>query len=390
MTDNPRADLEAAAAAGLLQPAQVQPLAAFLEERAQGAANGATRPLGLLRSESEEPLRFVRNFQDVFLAIGIAVLGFGMMIWLFANLPAAIAVGQAGMWGPSVTAAIAAAVMWGLGEAFAYRRKQFFPAIAACIGFCVFVFWTVMFAFGALLNVTPNLEMERAASDIGFWLFFLSFASAALAGLAFYWRFRLPFSLAVVGGAFTGLLFVLAFRFVPEPSVTLFSALLLLSGLILFGLAVWFDARDPSRATRYSDNGFWLHFAAAPLVLNGALGLIVPLLAGGGQEWYTIFSLNAVSATVTLIVVAVLGIVSLLINRRALIVAALFTTGAAIAVLLNSAGLGEATVAAGALVVLGGGVLILGSGWNAARRVLLARVNPEGPWARIFPPEAVE
>jgi hypothetical protein len=388
VTETHKQALEAAAEAGLIGPAQVEPLAQFLDARAAAAP---LRAAGVLREEGAEPLRFVRNFQDVFLAIGIAVLGLGMLVWLFASMPAALSVGQGGLWGPVITAAICAAVMWGLGEAFARQRKQFFPAIAACIGFCVFVFWAVMFSYGALLKIDPDLDFERAATGPAFLGFFLAFASMMGAGLAFYWRFRLPFSLALVGAAFTGLLFVLAFRFVPEPSVMLFSLLLLLAGLILFFLGVWFDARDPARTTRFSDNGFWLHFAAAPLVLNGALGLIVPLVSGGGQdELYTIFSLNAVSATVTLIVVGFLGLVSLLINRRALIVAALLTTGVAIAVLLNSAGLGEATVAAGALVVLGGGVLILGSGWNAARRLLLARVNPEGVWGRIFPPEALE
>lgn len=391
MAETRRQALEAAAAAGLLAQTQVAPLAEFLDSR-EGApvSDAPPRPSRLLsHAEAEEPLRFVRNFQDVFLAIGIAVLGLGMLIWLFANLPAAMMTGQSGLWASVVTAAIAAGVMWAIAEAFARRRKQFFPAIAACIGFTVFVYFAVMFAYAALVNVNPSAGFEDAVDGPVFWGFFLSFASAAAAAAAFYWRFRLPFSLAVLGSALSGLLFVMAFRIAPEPSVTLFSALLFIAGAALFLAGVWFDARDPERATRYSDNGFWLHFAAAPLVLNGALGLIVPLFSGG-SGWYDLFSLNAVTATVTLLVVAALGFISLLINRRALIVSALITTGIAIGVLLNEAGLGEATVAAGALVVLGGGVLVLGSGWHAARRFLLQRVNPEGPWARIFPPEAVE
>jgi hypothetical protein len=91
---------------------------------------------------------------------------------------------------------------------------------------------------------------------------------------------------------------------------------------------VGFDARDPARATRFSDNGFWLLLAAAPFILNGALGLVgqlftgdagaaspsaAMLAAGGGQA-------AATQAAATLVVIAFLGFVSLLINRRALVV----------------------------------------------------------------------
>jgi len=380
--------LEAAALAGLIAQAQVAPLADFLDARANGAAQPQTIAAPAL-AEGEEPLRFIRNFQDVFLAIGIAVLGLGMLIWLLTNLPGAVVAGQAAIWGPAALAAFCTGVMWAIGEAFAGRRRLFLPAIAACIGVTMFAYLTVMFAYAALIGIDPASSFEDAVLDKVFWLFFLSFASAAAAAGAFYWRFRLPFSLAIVGAAATGLLFVVAVRLIRDPPVQLFAFLLLLAGGALFALAVWFDARDPERKNRYSDNGFWLHFAAAPLVLNGVLGLIVPLVSGE-TDFLSIFALTPVSAIVTLLVVAGLSVVSLLINRRALIFSALITAGVAIGVLLNEAGLGEATVAAGALVVLGGGVLLLGSGWHAARRLLLARVRPDGFWARVFPPEAVE
>lgn len=83
-----------------------------------------------------------------------------------------------------------------------------------------------------------------------------------------------------------------------------------------------------------------------------------------------------------------LGFISLLINRRVLIVSALLTTGVAIGVIMNEFGLGAGALAASTLIVLGGFVLILGAGWHAVRRTLLGWVKPDGAWARIFPPEA--
>ncbi len=385
MAETRRQALEAAAQAGLLAPSQVAPLADFLDARAAPPA-----PLRLLSVEqAEEPVRFARNMQDVFLAIGIAVLGLGMLLWLFANLPSAMVIGQQGLWGSVVLAAFSAGVMWVIAEAFAGRRKLFFPAIAACIGVTSFVYLAVAIAYGAVWNMAPGAGYSEVFTDTVFWGLFWPAVAAAAASSAFYWRFRLPFSLALIGAALVIVLFVVALRLMPEPSVAVLASITFGAGAALFAAAVWFDARDPQRQTRFSDNGFWLHFASAPLLLNGALGLVVPAVVGS-QNLYDIFALTPASAAVTLLVVGVLGVLSLLINRRALIISALITTGVAIGVLLNAAGLGDATVAAGALVVLGGGVLILGSGWHAGRRLLLARVNPESAWARIFPPEAAQ
>ena len=101
------------------------------------------------------------------------------------------------------------------------------------------------------------------------------------------------------------------------------------------------------------------------------------MLAGG----------SATQAGATLIAVILLGLISLLINRRALIVSALLTTGVAIGVLLNAVGLGAGALAAATLITLGAFVLILGASWHVVRRALLGWVKPEGAWARVFPPE---
>lgn len=179
-----------------------------------------------------------------------------------------------------------------------------------------------------------------------------------------------------------------------EHKVQFLPPLYLVLGLLLFAAGVLFDARDPMRATRFSDNGFWLHFAAAPLILNGALGLLTQVLIGGpiafaGSASALVNSGAAAAplAVATLAVVALLGFVSLLINRRAPLVSALLTTGIAIGILMNAIGLGAGALAATTLIVLGGFVLVLGAGWHVMRRALLGWVKPDGFWARVFPPE---
>lgn len=391
MTD--RADLEAAASAGVINATQVQPLHDFL----------AARRSGLVRSGGgEEDLRFIRNFHDVFLAIGILLFAAGMGVAIATFVADNSDAPQQGAVLTGAGSALAAAVMWGLGEVFARRRRLFLPAIAIV---CSLTLFTVIAAatlyVGALIgqgfegNVT---SFETLPPEVRNGIL-LAVAFAVIAPLVFYARFRLPFSLGLAGGGFAVFVIVACMTASFELTLRFLPSLYLLLGTLLFFAGVAFDARDPARASRFSDNGFWLHFAAAPLILNGAFGLVgqafgggatsavspnAALIVGAGSEGA---GAVAVQAAVTLLVVGLLGFVSLLINRRALIVSALLTTGVALGVLLNAAGLGAGALAASTLIVLGAFVLILGAGWHAARRALLGRVKPDGVWARIFPPE---
>jgi hypothetical protein len=375
-------DLEAAAAAGVISADQVEPLAAFLASRA--AAPPLVEPKG------EEELRFIRNFHDVFLSIGIAIFAVGMVLGGFVLMG-----GEGNALGVALVFALAAAAHWGLAEVFAKRRRLFLPSIVLCLAFVGFL----TAATGVVTAREGPFDPAAAAPGSGpglpaEWTFLISTAAAAAATGAFWARFRLPFAV----GQFGFLLALTAFfgLWVVAPKLML-DALpwwSLLSGIGLFAVGVWFDAQDPERRTLLSDNGFWLHFAAAPLILNGALSL-----ATGGGMWVDAFgpasstgeqsqTSEAAAAGITLAVVVGLGAISLLINRRALIVSALVTTGVSIAVLMDALGLEFGGLAAATLLVLGGVVLLLGAGWHSARRALLGWVKPDGFWARIFPPEA--
>jgi hypothetical protein len=389
-----RADLEAAAAAGVISAQQVQPLHAFLTERAAGAAPKTA-------VQGEEDLRFIRNFHDVFLAIGIVLFAIGMGVGIGAYVAAAPNPEQ-GMALTGMLTAGAAAVMWGLGEFFARRRRLFLPAIAVVCAMTVFAVVASATLYAGFVvgrdyeGSVTNLQSMPPELRTGI---LLALAIGVLAPVAFYLRFRLPFSLGMAGGM--AALFVIVACMIAnfETAVRFLPSLYLLLGALLFLAGIAFDARDPARTTRFSDNGFWLHFAAAPLILNGAFGLVGQALFGNevamspnagmvmGAESGAA-GLAALQAGITLVVVVLLGLISLLINRRALIVSALLTTGIAIGVLLNAVGLGAGALAAATLISLGALVLILGAGWHSARRALLGWVRPDGIWARVFPPEA--
>ncbi len=376
--------LEAAAEAGVITPEQVTPLHDFLAARAQPVA---AAPNG------EEDLRFIRNFHDVFLAIGIVLFAVGMAIGI------GTAVGEGKMAG--ATSVLlgglltgAAAVMWILGEVFARRRRLFLPAIAIICAFTLFsAFAAACLYFGVVTGRETTLDIDtlHGAPPVVRNGVLLAVLFLTIAPLAFYLRFRLPFSIGMVGAGLATFVTVVALFANWDATVANLPALMLVMGLSLFAAGVAFDARDPARATRLSDNGFWLHFTAAPLILNGAFGLVGRLFSGPSTTPTVAMMAHgdaaAAQAGATLLVVLLLGLVSLLINRRALIVSALLTTGIAIAALMNAVGLGAGALAASTLIVLGAFVLVLGASWHGARRFLLERVKPDGVWARIFPPE---
>ena len=386
-----RGALEAAAAAGVIGAEQVGPLADFLSSRAAGVA---TAPSG------EEDLRFIRNFHDVFLAIGILLLAIGLVVGVTVYVTTSgIEDPQTGAITTGGLFAACAALMWGLGEIFARRRRLFLPAIAIVVALTGFAMVATALLYAGVLVGTgfdgSGLDWSSMPPELR-WGILLAAAMAFIAPFAFYLRFRLPFSLGLTGGGIAGFIVVAAMIADFELTVHYLPLLSLVLGIMLFIAAVAYDARDPGRTSRLSDNGFWLHFAAAPLILNGMFGLIGMAFgnefsAGGTgaliQSAATDQGQATAHAALTLVVVALLGVLSLLINRRVLIVSTLLTTGVAIGVLMNAVGMGAGGLAAATLITLGAFVLILGGSWHTVRRALLGWVKPGGAWARIFPPE---
>jgi hypothetical protein len=391
-----RAELEAAAAAGVISAEQAAKLGAFLGQAGAPAAKDA--PLS-----GEEDFRFIRNFHDLFLAIGILLFAIGMAVGIASLVAAGAVTIEHGAITSGVLCVAAAGVMWVLSEVFARRRRLFLPAIATVIAFT----WYLVFAVAALYSGAvaviggeadfgPRTDMPPTVK-LGILLTVAMFAAAPA---LFYARFRLPFSLGMVGGGIALLALAALLVFAYEQRDLLLPIACLGLGLALFAAAVAFDARDPSRVSRLSDNGFWLHFAAAPFILTGAFGLLNQAFIGAEAGMLGTGGLIMLSsqggegvvamAAATLGVVVLLGLVSLLINRRVLIVSSLLTTGVAIGALLNAAGMGASAIAAATLLSLGGFVLVLGAGWHSARRGLLGWVKPDGVWARIFPPAGPE
>src|SRR5262245_53440874 len=119
-----RSALEAAASAGVIKAEEVGALHDFL----------ASHDAGVKPASVEEDLRFIRNFHDVFLAIGIVLFAVGLAVAINVWASGAADAPR----GTALTGALcagAAVVMWLLGEVFARRRRLFLPAIAIVCAF---------------------------------------------------------------------------------------------------------------------------------------------------------------------------------------------------------------------------------------------------------------
>ncbi len=375
-----KSDIRAAVEASAISEDAAKRLEAFLKAR-----NDPDRML------DPENLRFLSNFNDIFLTIGIAILmtGLGFLSWIAAsNIFGIAAMFEGGQPAPDVinrfkiAAALVPSVLilgaWLLAEYFCGKRRLLLPSMALSV--------TIVSAAAALVTIlmmpTAESEFTRRGDDVEGFFFGLgygAFGAAVFASAAIFWRFRLPFSLFLLACSIAGLFYTLVGDLLGGDQI--FSgASMLVVGVATLLVAIWFDMRDPLRSSRTSDHAFWLHLAAAPQIIWGVRYLVL----GSGFA-----PAGVADATVMLAVLIAFGVLSLALNRRALIVSGLLTFGGTLWVLVDNFGGGGNVlnnVMLTALIV-GGAIVLLGGGWRTARRGLLKLIPSQGLTARIFPPE---
>jgi hypothetical protein len=193
------------------------------------------------------------------------------------------------------------------------------------------------------------------------WALVVAAISAALAAFLHERRFRVPIDTAIAAGSAVCATILAVLAALPASADSLSIPLTALFGFAVFAAALRIDATDPQRVTRRSDVAFWLHMLAAPMIVRS----VMPLATGGGTE------IDALSAVFILAVFGVLGLVALVIDRRALLVSGLTYAGIAIAYLLSQSvdqdGLGLSLT----LLSLAALVLALSAGWRSLRRTIV-------------------
>src|SRR5262245_50179572 len=159
-----KSDIRAAVEGGALSDEAAKRLEAFLKAR-----NDPDRML------DPENLRFLSNFNDVFLTIGIAILmtGLGFLSWIAAsNLFGINAIFDGGQPGQDVINRFKIALSlvpivlivgaWLLAEYFCGKRRLLLPSMALSV--------TIVFSAAALMTIlmlpTDEAEMQRRGNDM--------------------------------------------------------------------------------------------------------------------------------------------------------------------------------------------------------------------------------
>jgi hypothetical protein len=329
-------DIDSAVQAGALSPDAAMAL------RAHVAAQRAVPAV------DEESFRLLTGFNDIFVSIA-TVLMLVAMGWI-GNLVRPFAPEH----GPSpfIGFAIAAAA-WGLAEYFTRERRMALPSIVLLLAFSGGLFAGVSLLLLTLLGMS---EMAPGNERV---LALVMAASAALSagGVWLHWRrFHVPITVAAGAAALASLVLALAVAAVPSLADHLLK-LVLLAGLGVFALAMWWDMSDRTRTTRRSDVAFWLHLLAAPMLVH-------PIFVGLG-----ILNGEAAAAQAALVVLVyvTLGLVALAIDRRALMVSALAYVLFALSSLIKQSGVVDLSFGLTALII-GSALLLLSAFWTAARR----------------------
>lgn len=315
-------DLYSAVKAGVLKEESVNSFRKYME---------ASRNT---KSEDEENFRLISGFNDIFVVVA-SLLFLISSAWL-SNLVSR-----------PLGFLVVVILSWFLSVNFVLKRRLALPALLFLLAFVVGV-------FGFFIEILMQYEIDHG-------LILVVSCAATTAMIWAHWlKFKVPITVAA------GVLCLLASIF-SILIVTLFPAtfdyvnvFVFSCGLVSFAIAMYWDSQDTERKSIKSDVAFWLHLSAAPLIVHPVFSIL-------GVERG-----DASLGTIVFVVVmyVVLAVLSILIDRRALMASALIYVIYAFTKLFKSYGVISSGFAISG-VFIGGALLFLSAFWYAARANLL-------------------
>jgi hypothetical protein len=284
-------------------------------------------------SVDEEHFRLVTGFNDIFVVIacGLLLVSIG---WIGNDIYKGL-----GFLGIAIAS-------WGLSEFFVLKRKMALPAITLLLSFILGISWFASELFG--------LQSTNES---------LSFLAAGITGLVasyLHWlRFRVPITVAAGFAVVIGS--IIAFIIIQFPKIENWSLLMIfIGGLLSFAIAMHWDMQDTKRLTKKSDVAFWLHLLAAPLIVHPVF-FILGVFEGK----------NSIPMTLSVIgLYIVLAVISIAIDRRALMVSALIYVLYSFSTLLKTFGIVSLGFSITGLAI-GSALLLLSAFWHTSRSHLL-------------------
>jgi len=304
-----KSTLQKASDKKIINKDQVEPLYDFIKNEKLTDAN------------AEEPLKFIRSFGDVFIALGIILLVVSINMTSLTGL----------------YFLIPAAVFVIIAEWLVRIRRLALPGIVILLSILFFI--NKAFAF----------DSDNATT--------LGLGIISLSSLLFYLRYKMPFSLLPLAASLVAITIIQIGMDVLDSPV-IFVAL----GLITFSIAMWFDSRDTARDSHLSDSAFWLHLLAAPLIVHGAM---LSLITSNNQ-----LSHSFGNDVLMLLFFSVFFLTALFVDRRAMLVSTQLYAIYALTQLFQSDIMNSQNVMIYVLMALGLFVIFFGTYWYKTRRVI--------------------
>jgi len=307
--------LQKASDNNIIKPEQIEPLYQFIKNE---STNEDTKKYSI---NKEEPLKFIRSFGDVFIALGIILL--------------VVSINMTPLNGYYYLLPAAGFVI--IAEWLVRVRRLALPGIVILIAILYFI------------NKAFSFETESATTA--------GLAVICISSLLFYLRYKMPFSLLPLAAS------LVAISVIQIGADVLNSPIIfVVMGLIIFSTAMAFDSRDTKRQSHLSDSAFWLHLLAAPLIVHGAM---ITLLT---SERTLVHSFS--NDMLMIIFFGVFFLVALFIDRRAMLVSTQLYAIYALTQLFQNNLIDPKNVMIYVLMALGLFVIFFGTYWYKTRRVI--------------------
>ncbi len=285
------------------------------------------------QSVDEENFKLIGGFNDIFVVIA-SILLLSSTYWTFS------------VFGLIAGAISLPTLAWVLAEFFILKRKMALPAIILMLAFVGGIFSLCLQLFAG---------MEESV--------FLVASLGAMAAAYIHWkRFNVPITIAALTAACTGVIASTVAAIIPESKLWLMF-ITFLCGIGCFLFAMYWDASDTKRISYRSDVAFWLHLLAAPLIIHPVffnLGIFE------GAE-------SATNMAIILALYIVMTLISIIIDRRALMVSSLMYVLYATANILEAYGFVDYSFATTGIFI-GSALLLLSAFWHAARVKLVNKL----------------
>ncbi len=292
-------------------------------------------------SIDEEQFKLITSFNDVFVVVACSlfIISTNWIAYVFINYYSFL---------------LTPIIAWFLANFFVLKRRMAFPGIILSFFFSGGLFTLIL---------TTLIEIKYFNEQVNTLYSIIAALLVSTIGTYFHWRrFKVPITMSILFLSVLGTFFSTILCFWPTFKDHIL-ILLIISGILTFSFAIYWDQRDLTRTSYKSDTAFWLHIASAPLIINPLFTLL-----GISEE-----KSGIISMFIVLLLFLFFVVISLIIDRRAFMLSSLIYVVYALSTYFNSYSEGKIGFALSGIIV-GLSLVFLSVFWNSVRLKLIKNI----------------